>query len=512
MAETKKTPSAAKKRRKKKLSKQLRPLILVGAILVLLLIVLLLVVPALQRAAEAESSSSSSSSQVESTAAYLVNTEADNIASVDVVCTEDDSMNYLIKRIGSGVFDIPLLKGYDLKQDDLNTLGASFKYVFASQTVEDNSNPADYGLDKPCYTFAYTFRDETEPVTVEVGNQVPGSTYYYGRVQGEDTIYVLTGVSGFMVNPVDYVSTTVSDQPSDLFTSSGVWDSDILFDSIDLTGTGLEASLHCEQEDMSQYSSKITSTTYRYYVTDGVRRSLLNTSIEEVLQGEAVFGLEADSVVALSTDEETLAKYGLDEPYKQLDLSVKGRTYTYKCSPIPDEEGYYYLVRNGLKAIFRVSGETLTWAEYDYLAIASAIIFAPYIDDTETIRLDFGDGVEHVLKSNCPDVSTDLAVTYNGSTEIDPANYRTFFSLIIYSSADEFLTGDEDLSVDPILTITYVQQDGTTDVVKFIPISARSVAIEYNGEAQFYMRAEFIDKIERELENLVNGEKVTATW
>ena len=513
MAETKKTPSPAnKKRRKKGLPKQLRPLIIAGSIVVVLLLVLVLVLPALQRAAETPASESSeSSSQEPSTAAYFVNTDADNLATVDVTCTADDAMSFQLKRIGSGVFDLPAFKGYDLKQDDLNTLGASFKRIFAAQEVEDSSNPADYGLDKPSYVFAYTFRDDTEPVTVEIGDQVPGSTYYYGRIKGDGKIYTVTGVGDFMVNPLDYVSTTVTDQPSDLFNSNGQWLSETLFDSIDLTGTGLKADIHCAQEDMSKYS-KVTASAYRYYVTDGNRRSLLNSSIEEVFESTAVFGLEADSVVALSTDDATLAKYGLDQPYKQLDLSIKGRTYTLKCSPIPDEEGYYYLVRNGLKAVFRVSGKTLTWAEYDYLDIASAIIFAPYIDDTEYVTLDFGDGVKHELKTNCPELSTDLKVTYNGSTEVDPASYRTFFSLIIYSSADQFLTGEEDLSVEPSLTITYVQKDGTTDVIKFIPISARSVAIEYNGNAQFYMRAEFIDKIARELNNLVNGETVSATW
>ena len=509
------TPSAApkkKKRRKKGLPKQLRPLIIAGSAVVVLLLVLVLVVPALQRAAETpEVSGSETSASESSTATYFVNTDADNLASVSVTCFEDDAKSFVIKRIGSGVFDIPLLKGYSLKQDEINSLGSSFKRVFAAQEVKDSSNPADYGLDKPSYLLEYTFKDGSDPVSIEIGSAVPGSGYYYGRLSGAEQIYTLTGVGSFMVDPVQYVSTTVTDQPSDLINSSGQWISDTLFDSIDLTGTGLKAPIHCAQEDMSKYS-KVTASAYRYYVTDGTRRSLLNTSIEEVLHGTAVFGLEADSVVAVGVDEKGMAAYGLDQPYKQLDLSINGRTYTLKCAPIPDESGYYYLARNGLKAVFRVSAETLTWAEYDYLDIASAIIFAPYIDDTEYVTLDFGDGVRHELKTNCPEVSTDLQVTYNGSAEIDPASYRTFFSLIIYSSADQFLTGEEDLSVDPVLTITYVQQDGTTDVVRFIPISARSVAIDYNGNAQFYMRAEFIDKIARELDNLISGEKVSATW
>ena len=507
---TPKPTSSGKKRKKKKgLKRQQIVLIVVAGVIVLLLIVLFAVLPLLQ--ASMQPSEESSSSSVVSTAKVLLSKTKAEVDTVSLTPSGDESSAYVLKRMGNGSFDIPLLKGYTLLQDDIDKAAGTLCNVRASETVSDApENPADYGLDKPTLRADYAFADGTT-FALEFGAQVPGTAYYYVRVAGEQPVYVLTSVSTFFAPVTQYVGLTVLDRPEALYGSGTTWSTSELFSEVTLTGTGLDNDILIKPADKSGMTS-VMAGTYSYTIEAGPYSTLLNPArMTEGLCESAFFGLEAESVAAIAPDAADIARFGLDEPYKVVNATILGIQYTMSCSE-KTGDGYYYVMRKGYNVVFKVPADTLVWAEYDYFNMATSLVYTPEINSVAEVDLDFGDGARHALTTNCPEMSDDLQVVYNGEQQIDPKQYRQFYSLIIYATTDAPLTGEEDLSADPLLTMTFHEQNGTVGVIRLIPISARSVAIEYNGQAQYYMRAEYVDKIARELDNLLNGREVSATW
>lgn len=168
-------------------------------------------------------------------------------------------------------------------------------------------------------------------------------------------------------------------------------------------------------------------------------------------------------------------------------------------------------MKKGYNVIYKVAADALFWAEYTYADMTTELLFAPYIYDVKSIRIEADSGESYQFDTNTPEVSDDLVVLSDGK-ELDKDDYRVFYELLIYSTKETELTGEEDLTGEPKLTITFVRKNGSEDVIRLIPISARSLAFELNGTAEYAIRVDYANKILKEADNLLNGRDVTSDW
>lgn len=486
-----------------KLNKQAKSLIIAGSVILLLLAVLFILLPLLPSFREEGGSSSNSTSLV-----TLLEQSVDNIQSIKV---ENENGGFTVQRISDENFDVPELKGFSLIQDNVNYLPEAVSVLKTTKIAEENPEDLSiFGLDVPRAKAEYTFTDGSSFV-LELGSQVTGASNYYAKIEGKSEVYVLTGslVGYFFVPKEDFVSRTLLATVEEVYPDQSFTSDSMLFDEITLSGTHVPAQVTVTQLTDTTGMSQAMIESYKYNVTDGTKTALFHTGIASQFY-ENFFGITADDVIKALPSPEDLELYGLSDPYCTVSLNAGGVRTTLSCSA-KDEEGYYYVMKKGYNVIYKVAADKLFWAEYTYADMATSLLYAPYIYDVKSISLEFETGENYTFEANTPEVSEDLVVTSDGQV-LDNAQYRKFYELLIYSTKEMELTGEEDLSAEPKLTITFTRKEGNKDVIRLIPVSVRSVAFELNGTAEYAMRGEFVNKILRECGHLLNGETVTSDW
>ena len=86
-----------------------------------------------------------------------------------------------------------------MKQDDSLTLNQTLvgditdeiASLTADQTVENAGELSEYGFDKPGNIITFTTAEGTKTLTIGMENPVTGQ--YYVKIDGEDTLYLVSG-------------------------------------------------------------------------------------------------------------------------------------------------------------------------------------------------------------------------------------------------------------------------------------------------------------------------------
>ena len=279
------------------------------------------------------------------TAAEVVSVTVDNRAESELSFTlrahahEGEAVEYSI----DGLEDFRLQTG---QPDSVAHNAAMLSFISIASV---GGSPADFGLDSPRLTVTVAYSDGTSAVIL-VGDEAPASAgTYIGFGSGEAVYLVATdAVESFFTKPTGFVSLTI--------TSSADTVDDNTPKKITLSGSLYPETVTLEPDEDADYSYKLTSPV----------KAAADTYAASTVAG-SIRDLYAEEVAAVNTDgsdtEAFLARYGLDEPYAEVEAEYPDTVIRMRASE-PDADGAVYLASeaDGYRVIYKIQLGAVSWA------------------------------------------------------------------------------------------------------------------------------------------------------
>lgn len=513
-------PVEKKPQKQRKLKKQTRT-ILIASAAALVLAGALVLVTVLLRQDNAGSSGSTSHVEVD-TSEVLLDKAKVGVNKVDI---RNKDASYIVYYDKSE--DVYRIKGYeDLMMDDevtksLTTYAAT---ITAAKKVEKKAPLKDYGLDKPAATATIRYKDGTT-ATLSVGNQTPNQDGYYVQMKGNDGVYIFepdkATIYTFM--PAAYVETTLITPPSAKKddANGAVVLKEIAYSGANFkTPMKIRRSYHTDSEELSLFS---------YIITKPYMRSTSDSAGTDIASFKSLIASQA---VILHPTASQKAKLGLDSPDVKMQVTLAIETskgtkqsgatevqineyYGATTSTIrvgdKDQNGDYYVMVDGINAIFLVNSESLSMiAERTYENTVNPLLFLKNIADLSRIVIK-AEGKTYDFRlthyPNKEDESEKMTVTM-GEKTYDTTEFRELYQLLMGLERYKTATSKPDTN-KATMEVTLYDANGKRYMgAKYYPLSGTLCAVNTDEGEWFTTRWKNITHFTQQIENYINGEKV----
>ncbi len=460
---------------------------------------------------EPEETSSSSSASVD--AISLIERESEEVTSVSVVNTQGEyqiipdndtttSQEEDEESSSSNLrFTIDGYQGFDLNTASVTAAVNTTVLLSASKDLGERDDLDQFGLSgQGVAQVTLNYSDGTSD-TVIVGNEAGESLGRYLLMNGK--VYVGSFTSALLESPLSFINTeiySIADRTEETVDSEGSSSTTTLEDviyHITFSGSHLEQPITVESD-----ASKVSG----YMVTSPMKAESGTNTFTEIVT--ALKSLTADSVAATGRTQENLEKYGLSEPYAQIEFDMNGEEHTLAVSDV-GSDGNRYLIADDLDVIYVVTNDTVsTWAEATLMDLRMSYVWLPNINDVSAMTVETSDGtyafqVTKVLneeKSTEDEPSYDLEVKNGDGAAVEYEIYQDLYQLLLGQSvlATDTVTYDENA---PVLTVTYEYFDGSDpDVISYCPVEGqdeRYAALLNGGYSGMVRRSEIQNVLEK---------------
>ena len=222
---------------------------------------------------------------------------------------------------------------------------------------------------------------------------------------------------------------------------------------------------------------------------------------------QSVFGMEAEPVKAWPSQEE-LSVYGLEDPQKIVQaayMSREGEDYGIQFSVSEaDEEGYVYLMVDGLDVVYRYQTEDAAWYHATMEEIVGRQILVPNITDVAAVTLQTSEEAFTVQLET--DAEGELQATLNGEfCSID--EFKKLYQIIISAEVDSLCSEAKEQQA-LLIRIEYEYHDGSKDEISFFEGPARQAYVLLNGQVYGMIRESYVNTILESLTLFKNGETI----
>lgn len=479
----------------------------------------------------------------------LMSKRADRV-DIESIYVENEHGEYTFKRKTTTSGETFVLDGFE--QVEYSSMAFSSLVVTtgvptASGRVTESATEEDlarFGLDEPQAKWKVT-TVRGESYEVAVGNKmITGEGYYAMRSEYPTHVYILsTTVEDSVLQPVESILNPILCAGINTNNYTTADDFKLSFDGVSV--------VEIRQRDKSEFynpdAQVETQLTYPgSYKTDdtfflGVISILDTYNVESSETASTDESFEAMEAVYLGDDPEQLRKYGLNDYYYNLSFTVKAEvgssieyTYDLKISDL-QEDGYYYAVSNhyDYKLIMKCPK-----AMFDWLTLKSYENGEPKVDlinwiDEDPIMLNIA-YVDSIML-DIPDLTINYSLVHgtdadgNATLEIKADNgfemsnhdvyiFRNYYKVMLgvkfmadgdLSDADiERITSDESKH---LATIRFTMKDGTVNEYKFYRDTTRRALMTANGDGEFYVLADWIEKLISDTDRLLAGLEIDAT-
>ncbi len=400
-----------------------------------------------------------------------------------------------------------------------------------------------YGLTEPTASWKIT-RNDGEVYEIAIGSKMlSGSGYYAMRKDHPTHVYVLSNtVEQSVLLPVESMLNPIL--------CAGINTNNYLTcDDFELTFDGKPVVRMRQREKAEFYNPDAqveTQLTYPgSYKTDDTfllaNISLLDKYSVEAGEAENTDGTEALQAVYLGDDPEVLRSYGLGSYYYRLSFSIKaemGSSVTYKYDikiSTLQEDGYYYAVSDyyDYKLVIKCPKELFSWLELEsYENGEPKIDLVDWIDeDPIMLNINYIDRITVDLQGNKIVYTLKHGITSDGKTTLDVEAdngfkmsndniyiFRNYYKVMlgVKIMADSELT-DEDverLTSDEsrhLATLRFDMKDGSVNEYKFYRDTTRRALMTSDGSAQFYVLADWFEKLISDTDRLMQGLEIDST-
>ena len=410
------------------------------------------------------------------------------------------------------------LKGMEDLDDGLlntslfSTLEKNLTDMTARSLVEENpTDLAQYGLDKPQAKATVTY-ENGNTFTVLVGNTVTSGAANYLMVEGKNTVYSYYTYSLNYVMTYDnmsFISTavipTISQNGADISkitVKRKDWEEPLILEAL--------PELPEDSTSIRVFSYTFTSP-YDVYLD-------LNTGTDYL---GALSGLTAEKAVVINPTEEDYEKYGLKDPFCEVDELVGETVYRlYIGDAIIEEEkdeetgvvttqtvAYYAYSNKAPHAIYRISAEKLIWASMDISTYMSTLFIMPYIYDVDTFSFKDADS-DFTVKI---DGDAEQCTFYLDGKETDGAKFRSLYQFVVSCRGEELYTDAERGELLAEYTFSY-EIDKEPDTVSLYASDDRKVIIAINGKNIFKTKWNYRTRLSENAKAFVEGGEIVENY
>ena len=407
--------------------------------------------------------------------------------------------SYEVTQKESGNFHIAELDSYVVDITYIESLVKSYTALSAKKLIAENPEDISiYGFNEPIATAKLEYPDET--ITVVIGNAEPTTNGYYCKLEGSNSVYLLTsGIGGRLLSSkLSYVDTVItpSYDTNEGFTVDKLVLSGSVRDKEIVVVSNPDVSDNDEYSDIFGY--EIISPASAPF--DIVKGSDYLTSF---------FVIAGDSVVELSPDEETLKEYGFDNPYSVASIESSVADFTVTVGKKDGE--YCYVMNDTQDVIYRCLVSSLQWIDTQYQDIVSSMFLVPHIHlvssvDIVTAAKQYTFNIDYNKDNNTIFVK-------HGDKDVNTENFQSLYQVLVSCYLENYTTDRSD--AEPYMTLTYHFREGGEEKLELYtsPSDSRQALIKYNGNwTDFSVRMVYVDKVIADCQKLLRGETISTTW
>lgn len=405
-------------------------------------------------------------------------------------------------RDSDGEFYLTGYKGTPYDETNFTSLVASIRNPLAlTRVTTDMSKLPEYGLDEGSNPAHYTFTTKSgESYKMYIGNLITTSGGYYAKLDGRDAVYVLDTTSKYVLMEAREYVTPILSMPTDTTDYYQTKYFTLRVDGNDY----ISVEYMTEQERIATASTSYYKMLVpaNYVPSSSNYDELLKTFNEFKGTQTLAFGNSNDAMTA-----KDLAEYGLDNPKYEIYYRYAGvDNYVYVSEQ--NEDGTYNAYSIMFNIVAKVSEQTLKFLKWDFIDFIDKPLFQKNINDISSITIK-GEGVEETYKIT-GETST-LTVTPSNNKAFNEAELTSFKRIYVklLSLAFEDYT-DSTSKEEPLMQFTVKTDNGNVYEYNFYNYSTRRCYFTINGEGEFYVLRDRVEKILSDVAKLQQGGTVTS--
>ncbi len=394
--------------------------------------------------------------------------------------------------------------GAPYDQYSFSSLIVDAGYAIASRRVTDHCEDFSvYGLDEASIQGKYTITTHAGMThTVYIGSQVPGSSMYYCRYEGRDAVYVSN--SNYNSTLLASLPTLISPILAYPMNTTDYYAVEDFY--LKKNGETVVAVDYLEEDERD-------SSNYIYRMTEPAAYIVNDTNYSSVLQklctpyGMATLEIARDKS---GISQEILAKYGLDAEHYVYELHyVYNKMENHMIFSAQNPDGSYYCYSFLFDLVALCKGDTFSFLDWSLIDYTSKVTLNLNINDVASITVD-GLGVSETF--SLYGTGEELQVlAQNAQLTFDAdgvKNFRQFYKtmLVVYMEGYAEKTDTSDL----ILTVTIVKRDGEELVYQYYGYTTRRCFYTVNGQGEFYVLRDAVEKIASDAQKVLRGEAVDS--
>ena len=403
----------------------------------------------------------------------------------------------------NGEFYLTGYEGTTFGNDKFTSLAASIRLPMAIDRVtEKPEDLSKYGLD-PADDPAYYIITDVNDVSYKmfIGDALPTSGGYYAMLDGRDVVYALDSTTKYILMSKESYITPLLSMPTQ---------SDDYYKIENFTlGKDGETFIAIDFMD-EQERTKTASTTYYKMLFPGDYVPSSSNYDHIIKKFNALEGTEvlAFGNVKDGMSAEELKKYRLDEPKYELYYRYSG-VDNYVLISDKNEDGSYNAYSVMFNIVAKVDAETFDFLEWEFIDFVDKPMFQKNINDIDTIEI-IGKDVHETFTITGKD--TELKVTPKSTltalTANQLASFKKIYVKLLSLSLEDYTESD---STDEwVMTYKVTTRGGLEYEYSFYSYSTRRCYYTVNGEGEFYVLRDRVEKILSDTSLLMSGGEVTS--
>ncbi len=425
--------------------------------------------------------------------------ERDRIESIRV---ENEHGSFEFYRNAAGSFFLRGYEDFPYDAERFSVLVTSTGYTIAKTKVMDNATEeqlADYGLTKETASARYTLTTTDGAVyNVRIGEKIVTGGGFYAMLEGRASVYVLdtSFEDSVLVDALSYIDPILFNAVSedDFYTISDF----CIYKNNDMTFAVVAAS----DDEMTNPDATIE----HYVVYPGVY-SVNSTLLYTVYR--SFTGLEGTRVVLCEPTEAQYNEYGFDKADYAIAFTYQGIDCVLLFKDTGN--GTYYVYSPAYGLVCEAEKSAFSYLEYDLIAWLDGSVYSGSINLVDAISIESKSITETFHLSGTGD---NMLVRGESCGEINIAHFRSFYRVILSLMIQDYVS--EDLSEDEVkaltendasrsVTLTIDLRSGRRATYEFYPYSTRHTLLVTDGDAEFYVLRDQIEKLESDALKITQG-------
>lgn len=364
--------------------------------------------------------------------------------------------------------------GEAYEQDKLITLIYTLAHLTAEGTVAPAADDR-YGFGQPLAQASLLLEETTLRLTL--GRACPaGGGYYLKTDQGEEVYRIPDQTAALLLQGVEDLR--------DLR----------LYPPLSSENLNLLQAVSIEREgqliELRQLKTDTASTFF------GMVQPVVSVLDWEKVYRKLLSGLFALSPQRFVSQDQPLARYGLDQPEYVLSLLLDGEPC--RCLFSRKDAGSWYCTREGSGLVSEADEEMVSFLQLDYMDLIGSSVYSRSVADLSSLSARY-DGRQVVVEIFGSGPALGGAVE---GRQMDSAGLLGFYEAIDSIPAAARLTGEETPAAEPLLVLSFTMRSEEVDILEFYPISDRQCAVYLNGRAELSTYTTAVQQIIAEFERL----------